>query len=272
MLARVTAFNSPGKRLRRIREGLSLKYRDVEEASVLIASRNKNPEFAIGLSRLADIENKGTVPSIYRMYSLATIYGFDYSSVLALYGVSLACMPADAVELRLGITKPISLDFVRDQTVDVPLKLLTSLDLKKTTYLSRLSRDWGRLPLQFLRKSELPQYRYVLVGTQDFSMYPVIPPGSFVQVDQSKRKVANSGWDNDFSRPIYFLELRQGYRFGWCTEKAGTMIVQPHSSSPNLAEAFSHPGEIEVIGQVVAVAMRLDQEKKRRKRSSSVPI
>ena len=42
------------------RERLNLRYRDVEEASHRIADRHKNDEFSIALSRLADIENKGT--------------------------------------------------------------------------------------------------------------------------------------------------------------------------------------------------------------------
>ena len=60
----VDATNEPGQKLRRARERLGLRYRDVEEASQRIAFRHGNDEFSIGLSRLADIENKGTLPSL----------------------------------------------------------------------------------------------------------------------------------------------------------------------------------------------------------------
>ncbi len=53
-----------GLKLKRIRECLELRYRQVEQASNLIAEKHHNLDFAIGLSRLADIENKGVVPSI----------------------------------------------------------------------------------------------------------------------------------------------------------------------------------------------------------------
>ena len=66
-----------GQKLRRARERLNLRYRDVEEASLRIAERRKNPEFVIALSRLADIENKGTLPTLYRLYSLCAIYRLD---------------------------------------------------------------------------------------------------------------------------------------------------------------------------------------------------
>ena len=56
-----------GQKLKRARERLNLRYRDVEEASNQIAARHNNDEFSIALSRLSDIENKGTVPTIYRL-------------------------------------------------------------------------------------------------------------------------------------------------------------------------------------------------------------
>ena len=53
-----------GQKLKRVRERLRLKFRDVEEASGRISARHGSDEFAIVLSRLADIENKGTLPTI----------------------------------------------------------------------------------------------------------------------------------------------------------------------------------------------------------------
>lgn len=258
----------PGKNLRRIREQLSLKYRDVTEASQTIATKHKNHEFAIGLSRLADIENKGTVPSLFRMYSLATIYGLDFSELMNSYGVPLAAMPDDAASLNLQITKPVSFFATPQETVTLPLNLAAARDFKKSVFISKQLKAWGSVPLRFLSSTQAPHHRYALVGTEDWSMYPIIPPGSFVQVDDNRRKIANSGWSNEFTRPIYFLETRQGYRFGWCTESAGTLIVQAHASTAIPAQVLSHPGEVEVLGQVVAVAMRLDRERPPRKRSS----
>ena len=46
-----------GQRLKKRREELNLRYRDVEEHSLQIASRRNNDEYAIAISRLADIES-----------------------------------------------------------------------------------------------------------------------------------------------------------------------------------------------------------------------
>src|SRR6476646_2535754 len=85
-----------GQKLKKMRERLNLRYRDVEEASARIAARHDNDEFAVALSRLADIENKGTIPSIFRLYSLCAIYRLDISEVIGWYGISLGMIPADA--------------------------------------------------------------------------------------------------------------------------------------------------------------------------------
>src|ERR1700757_2478385 len=80
---------SAGPSLRTLREQLGLTMRDVETASAAVASRHRNDEFAIPPSRLSDIETKGVVPSIYRIYSLSVIYRRDARELLAFFGVDL---------------------------------------------------------------------------------------------------------------------------------------------------------------------------------------
>ena len=89
-------------------------------------------------------------------------------------------------------------------------------------------------------------------------MYPILKPGSLVVVDDSQRKIASGGWTNEFDRPIYFLEHRQGYICGWCMLHDGRMVIQHHPSSQQKPISFAFPGGIEVIGQVTGVAMSLD--------------
>jgi hypothetical protein len=60
----------PGMHLRQTREALSLTYRDVEKASYQIAVNRGRPDRILHISRLADIENRGVVLSLYELYSL----------------------------------------------------------------------------------------------------------------------------------------------------------------------------------------------------------
>ena len=63
----------PGLRLRQTRETLGLTYRGVEKARYQIAVSRSRPDFIVHISRLADIENRGVVPSLHKLYWLATI-------------------------------------------------------------------------------------------------------------------------------------------------------------------------------------------------------
>jgi transcriptional regulator with XRE-family HTH domain len=255
-------MDEPGLRLKQARERLNLTYRDVGEASVQLANRHKNDEFLIALSRLSDIENKGTVPSIFRLYSLCTIYRLDFPEVLEWYGVSLAQQGADAAAISIGKTHPINFNSGLYGDLQVPLALDPGVDFKKTTFLSQAIQRWGKLPLSLLNCTDVKNLRYAFVGSEDWSMYPLIAPEALILIDDTQRKIAVSGWTNEFDRPIYFIEHRTGYFIGWCNLIDRHMVISPHPASRLPLRVFLID-EVDVIGQVSGVAMRFDQAKRR---------
>lgn len=261
-------MDDPGQRLKRVRERLNLRYRDVEDASLRIAERKKNDEFIVALSRLSDIENKGTVPSIYRLYSLCAIYRLDLCEILQWYGADPAQMPADSAHLEIDKTHMVGFQVHEHGEVQLPLRLDPGIDLDKTTYLSRMIQRWGRLPLMLLNGLDLRAHRYAYIGAEDWSMYPLIQPGSLVLIDEAKRRIVMNGWTNEFERPIYFFEHREGFACGWCHLEDNRLVLQPHPASMCSPRIFKYPEEIDVIGQVVGVAMRFDHGRRRRNAGS----
>ena len=97
-------------------------------------------------------------------------------------------------------------------------------------------------------------------------MYPILHPGSLVAIDESRRRIAAAGWTNEFERPIYFLEERGGYLCGWCTLTDGQLLVQPHPASQKQPRVLAYPDGVDVIGQVVGVAMQLESKGRRQAR------
>ncbi|HEX4772675.1 MAG TPA: helix-turn-helix transcriptional regulator [Bryobacteraceae bacterium] len=257
-----------GQKLRRIREAQHLKFRDVEQASQQIATRHNDRQFHIGLSRLADIECKGTVPSVFRLYSLAAIYRVDFRSLLGWYGIDLDALARDAGAIPLQQTSVMMMSAAEN----VPLPNLSILadgpEPTRSFYFGRHVRSWGVIPATLLGNLELEHKRYAFVGTDETFLHPVLRAGSFVQIDETRNRVVNSGWEGEWDRPIYLVETRDGYRFGWCSLRGSDLVLQPHPSSFRAAEILRYPAEAEIVGQVVAIAMRLDPEKRRRKHSS----
>jgi transcriptional regulator with XRE-family HTH domain len=255
-----------GEKLKRARERLKLTFRDVEHASQKIAARRTNDEFAVALSRLADIENKGTLPTIYRLYSLCAIYRLDFDEVLSWYGVPKDQLTSEAIQIGLEHTH--IAEFFGGGAVDIPPALDCEIDLNHTTFLSRLMRRWGKLPLAFWGGIDQRQHRYGFIGLKDWSMYPILHPGSLVLLDENKRKIASGGWTNEFDRPIYFLERREGYECGWCLLTEDRLLVQPHPASQAKVRVYNYPGEVDIVGQVVGVAMLLEPRKRPRSHSA----
>ncbi len=239
----------------------------MEEASARIAAANHNDEFSIALSRLADIENKGTMPSMYRLYSLSAIYRMDFDELLSWYGILMDQLPADSNLVELARTHPIGFTVREQSEVQVPMALDPGIDLSKTEFLSRMIQRWGKLPLTLLNRVDLRNHRYGFIGTEDWFMYPILAPGSLVVIDDSRRRIAAGGWTSEFDRPIYFLEHRSGYACAWCTLREGRLTLQPHPASQCEPEFYAYPDDIEVIGQITEVAMSLDPAKRRRPRT-----
>ncbi|MFN7918791.1 MAG: helix-turn-helix transcriptional regulator [Bryobacteraceae bacterium] len=254
-----------GLRLKQVREMLGLRYRDVEQASLSIAQRLQNDEFAVALSRLSDIENKGVVPTIYRLYTLAVVYKIEFATVLAWYGVDLTKMPGLSLETGIDNTHLIGFSVSGHAAVELPISLDPGADLGETTYLSRIVAKWGTLPLAMLDNPS--NLRYGIVGEKDRFLYPLIAPGALVVIDESRRIPAMSGWTTEFERPIYFFEHADGFVCAWCTLQGDTLILQPHPASGCTPQIYRYPDEIRIIGQVTGVAMSLDRSPKRQPRS-----
>jgi transcriptional regulator with XRE-family HTH domain len=97
----VTRVPKAGKRLRRIRKDMGLSLRDVVKQSSNIAEQQRNPDYALSLASLASIESHGQVPHVYRLASLADIYGRPFLNLLALYTGSPPAPRSTAARFRL---------------------------------------------------------------------------------------------------------------------------------------------------------------------------
>lgn len=256
-----------GRRLKQARERLNLRVRDVELASQKIAEKHGNDEFIVLINRIAEIENRGLIPTVYKLYSLCAIYRLKVDEVLEWYGMPIASLPADSLFAPVTNTYLVPFEGNAPGEAFLPLQLDPGIDLRRTTYLSRMIQRWGKLPLMFLDALDLKAHRYAFIGTDDWFMYPILQPGSFVVIDENRRKVVNGTWDHEFERPIYFVEHRGGYCCGWCSVDGDVLIMQPHPSSNDRPLIFSYSSGVDIIGQVTSVAMHLDQGRRRHTRS-----
>jgi len=252
------AILAAGLNLRGLRERLGLTMREVESASARIAERHGNEEFGVSPSRLSDIETKGLVPSIFRLYSLAIVYRSDLRELLAWYGIDLSLSAAD-LQLNLPPKSHIEETLQGTAKVAIPTRLDPSFDPRRSANLSRMVEQWGSVPLGYLANLSQDKYMYGYVGSEDFTMYPLLPPGTFLQVDEARSKIEQALWRSELERPIYFVETRDGYTCCWCSLKGNDIVLHSHPLSPVPVRVLRHPREAEVIGQVVGIALKLGE-------------
>jgi transcriptional regulator with XRE-family HTH domain len=240
-----------GNRLRRARERLGMTFREVEQASYDLASHRGRPEFVVRISRLADIENHGVTPSLYKLYSLCAIYHLNPLEVTRWYDVPLEEHFRDGQ----GVAAPRTHLAAPPTVLKLPLRFDPGFDPQRTALLTRMVERWGHLGAALLNGHT--HYRYGYLGTEDDTMGPLLPPGSLVVVDTRLRAVEAGEWRNEHERPIFFLELRDSYRCGWCRKNANRLLLEPHPLSNAAPRVWSCPSDVEVIGQVVGAAMWL---------------
>jgi transcriptional regulator with XRE-family HTH domain len=253
---------SPGKKLRHRREQLGLTVRDVEASSDRIAKKRGNRAYLIPPSRLSDIENKDVVPSIYRAYSFAVIYRRDLQEILSWYGVDVTDISSDFHLAPARKTHRIDSN-LDENSAEVPLLRGAAFDPAQSCILGTIVQRWGAVPFSYLKKFMSVDFTYAYIGTDDRTMSPLLPPGSFLQIDETKDQIAEGDWKSEYDRPIYLLETRNGLRCGWCRLQAGHLALQPHPLSPEPVRLYRYPGEVDVVGQVVGVTMQLGMKNQR---------
>lgn len=249
---------SPGKRLKYFRLGLGLRIRDVEVYSRKIADAQRNQDFYISHSSLTEIENSDSTPNVYRLYTLSVVYRAGFIDLLLMYGIDLDQINHLQMAIKLPRTHLVTPQiYDTNRLVSFPIKFDPSARLEESNLLSRMVETWGEIPMAFLQHLGIRRNLYGYIGTEDYTLHPLLRPGSFVVIDDQDTKIQTSSWETEFDRPIYFLQLRDGFACGWCQPDKGTLAIIPYSLSQLPVRIFKYPGDVDVIGRVVGVAMPL---------------
>jgi transcriptional regulator with XRE-family HTH domain len=257
MLATTSAVDA-GKRLRALRVRLRLSTRKVEHLSSEIARKKNAPDYYISHSWLGALEAGSLTPNIFRMKSLSLIYRRDLDELLAYFGIGIRAAGAEREMVDLPYTHIFAPQFkTQENTLITPVALRERVDLGHTNLVARMFESWGEIPLELLQQMDWRHSLYGYIGMEDYTLYPILRPGSFVRIDSRQTKVQRDGWRNEFERPIYFVELREGYVASWCEVSGSQLVLLPSPHSGRQASHVRYPEDAEILGRVTAVTMRI---------------
>jgi len=246
---------SAGDQLRALREAKGMGLRDVEKESRELAARLHVDECIVSHQYLLALEADRHKPSAFKLYTLSRLYSANWLYLLKLYGMGgeyvvlaelglvTSSSEAQGMPASHEIIKPPETTPASDG-LDQTRLLLGGADV--------LVQERALLPAGVARS-----VLYGIVGMKDLTMDPLIPPGSILQIDRGRRRVATAGWRSEFERPIYFLRTQQEYACGWCEVESSNLSLIPHPLSPVRLRQFRYPGEVEIVGRVTAVTISL---------------
>jgi transcriptional regulator with XRE-family HTH domain len=247
----IAPFQGIGVRLQAIRHQCQLSLREVEERSLRLAQQWGNPSYGISASWLARVEHDGHELAVNKLIVLARIYGTPVEEVLR------PLAPADIPPMLLK-EAPV-LDATMLSTVG-PLEEHARF-LLTDEFRSDVAPEETALLSGEIGHIQAP-YKRGIIGRRDLTLDPMITAGAIVRIDTRKRPSwPGRDWVDEFRRPIYFLMTTDAYACGWCELDKGSewLTLIPHPLSPALSIRWRYRKEVECVGRVVFVGMRLSQ-------------
>ncbi len=245
-----------GQRLKALRTNRNITIREVERASLRIAEAKRDKRFSISNGWLAQLEKGVSEPGICKLFSLSVIYRVKFLDLIQLYDVDI-----DEIEKYEPVANPNATQLVSAETqnADFPRRLPTlsgsSVRRRRTSLMQSAGLPDGTAFAPDQDRGARPT-SYGYIGLNDFTMYPLIRPGSLVRIDTEQHKLNPVVWHNEYERPIYFIELRDAYACGWCELHGNELLIIPHHSSPESIRRVNYPKEAEIVGRVIGFDTR----------------
>ena len=129
---------------------------------------------------------------------------------------------------------------------------LTTIFQDPTSATRHLLGAWSDIPLLLMLDVDWDRGPLVLVGLSDRMMWPLIPPGSLLQLDPKVRTVENGAW-SEFERPIYLIEVKGRFYCCHAQRRGDTLRLISHAESlspPAISVPFK---EAKVRGQLTPI-------------------
>ena len=129
---------------------------------------------------------------------------------------------------------------------------LTSLLHDPTSSLHRLLTIWSETPMLLMLDIDWRRGPLVLVGRADRMMWPLLPAGSLLQLDQSDRTVDQAQY-GEFERPIYLVEYRGRFHCCHAQRRGDTLRMISHHESPERPSIIVPSKEARVRGRLTTI-------------------
>jgi transcriptional regulator with XRE-family HTH domain len=240
-----------GAKLRAIRQQWQLSLREVEQRSRRIAEERGDLSYRVSASWLARLESDKHELTAHKLVALAEIYSIPADRLIrSIYPENEGSLAVDQIASPSETMLLTGCSRNSQAEPSHPAIRIPHRSLNETTLLPTENTPSRTLCL------------IGIIGKLDLTLDPMIPAGSIVQIDTSRREISlKKNWTHEFQRPIYFLRIQHGYVCGWCEldEDSQWLTLIPHPLSPASSRRLRYPTEVENLGRVMSVVIRLGE-------------
>ena len=129
---------------------------------------------------------------------------------------------------------------------------LTTLLQDPASATHRILSTWSDVPIPLMLDIDWERVPLVLVGLSDRMMWPLLPPGSLLQLDPKVKTIAIGSW-TEFERPIYLIEYRNRFYCCHAQRRGETLRLISHAESPSSPSISVPFREAKVRGQLTPI-------------------
>jgi hypothetical protein len=246
-----------GQLLRRTRAQGNMSFREAAAMSRTVSDTLGDPRYRISPSSLCDYELLGIAPrSLHKIVTLCCIYGLQFQTLLSTIKIAMGeagneAMP-DAFIHRIPRTAADKI-------------LAGDSQASHSGFLGQLLDACEEVPF-FLRDAIAPFAGLRGVSLDDFFwiggeqdvLNPYFTDGLLALVNRRRKTPFHFPSKPVWKQPVYLLLERDGkYVCVCCGLEDGTLVIHPYTEQFHRAVQFGHHKDIEVVGQIVAIARKL---------------
>ena len=161
-----------GEQIKALRDERGLRAAEIERHSQRLADRLGNPDYVVPHATLNGIEN-GSIPTIYKLASLASLLDIPLENLLGLYGIDIS-KQGDQAELKMRDVGT-RLEFRRPAPVSFAPKAAPGI-FTETQIVQREDPAWDLLPQGLRERLAKPeQFSYGIIGAREDILGEVLP-------------------------------------------------------------------------------------------------
>ena len=252
----LVAAENFGQLLSRARLNANLSLREAAIMSQTIADILGDRRYRISPSSLCDYEILGAPPRVlHKIITLCCLYGLRFHSFLK--AIEIAMEEAGKEAMPDHFMYPLSPE---DSAKNSP----ETGETVHAGFFERLIELCGEIPF-FLRNTLAPFADLREVSLDDFFwisgeqdvLNPYFRSGLLAVVNRRRKTPFYFASKPIWKQPVYLLLQRHGkYLCACCGIENGSLVIHPYTEHFHRAVQFSHHKDIEVVGQIVAIARR----------------